>query len=64
MRPSSSSAAARASHRGAPYRAPARGGAGAAIMKNQNGVVIELVSTTQGASLKLAASGIRLALEK
>ena len=33
-------------------------------MKNQNGVVIELVSTTQGASLKLAASGIRLALEK
>jgi hypothetical protein len=40
------------------------GGAGATIMKNQNGVVIELVSTTQGASLKLAASGIRLTLEK
>jgi len=30
------------------------GGAGATIMKNQNGVVIELTSTTQGASLKLA----------
>jgi hypothetical protein len=40
------------------------GGAGASIMKNQNGVVIELKSTTQGASLKLAASGIRLSLEQ
>ena len=44
--------------------ATAGGGAGATIMKNQNGVVIELTSTTQGASLKLAASGIRLTLEK
>jgi hypothetical protein len=33
-------------------------------MKNQNGVVIHLTSTTQGASLKLAASGVRLILEK
>ncbi|HXJ82515.1 MAG TPA: DUF1134 domain-containing protein [Candidatus Methylomirabilis sp.] len=40
------------------------GGAGTSIMKNQNGVVIELKSTTQGASLKLAASGIRLAIEQ
>ncbi len=40
------------------------GGAGASIMKNQNGVTIELTSTTQGASLKLAASGIRLTLQK
>jgi hypothetical protein len=40
------------------------GGAGATAMKNQNGVVIELVSTTQGASLKLAASGLRLTLQK
>ena len=40
------------------------GGAGATIMKNQNGVVIELKSTTQGAGLKLAASGIRLTLDK
>jgi hypothetical protein len=40
------------------------GGAGATVLKNQNGVVIELTSTTQGASLKLAASGIRLTLQK
>ena len=40
------------------------GGAGAMIMKNQNGVVIRLNSTTQGASLKLAASGVRLTLDK
>jgi len=40
------------------------GGADATIMKNQNGVVIEMKSTTQGASLKLAASGIRLTLDK
>jgi hypothetical protein len=38
------------------------GGAGVTAMKNQNGVVIELKSTTQGASLKLAAEGIRLTL--
>ena len=40
------------------------GGAGASLMKNQNGVSIELVSTTQGATVKLAASGIRLTLVK
>jgi hypothetical protein len=40
------------------------GGAGATIMKNQNGVVIELHSTTRGASLKLAASGIKLTIEQ
>jgi hypothetical protein len=33
-------------------------------MKNQNGVVIEMTSTTQGASLKLAASGLRLTVVK
>ena len=38
------------------------GGAGITTMKNQNGVVIELKSTTQGASLKLAAEGIKLTL--
>jgi len=38
------------------------GGAGATIMKNQNGVVVELTSTTQGASLKLGAQGIKLTL--
>jgi hypothetical protein len=40
------------------------GGAGASIMKNQNGVTIQLTSTTQGASLKLAASGLRLTLQQ
>lgn len=38
------------------------GGGEAMIMKNQNGVLVELTSTTQGASLKVAASGIRLTL--
>lgn len=40
------------------------GGAGVTAMRNQNGVVIELTSTTQGASLKLAAEGLRLTLMK
>ena len=40
------------------------GGAGVTAMKNQNGVVIELKSTTQGASLKLAAEGIKLSVAK
>jgi len=42
--------------------ATAAGGAEVALMKNQNGVVIELQSTTQGASLKLGAEGLRLTL--
>jgi hypothetical protein len=40
------------------------GGAGVSAMKNQNGVVIELKSTTQGANLKLAAEGLKLSVEK
>jgi hypothetical protein len=40
------------------------GGAGVTKMKNQNGVVIELVSTTQGANLKLAAEGVKFAIKK
>ncbi len=40
------------------------GGAGVTAMKNQNGVVIELKSTTQGANLKLAAEGLKLNVEK
>ena len=40
------------------------GGAGITAMRNQNGVVIELKSTTQGASLKLAAEGIKLSVVK
>lgn len=38
------------------------GGAGATVMRNQHGVVIELTSTTQGASLKLGAQGLNLSL--
>jgi hypothetical protein len=33
-------------------------------MKNQNGVIIELKSTTQGANLKLAAAGIKLSVQQ
>ncbi len=40
------------------------GGAGASTMKNQNGVVISLTSTTQGLNLKLAAQGVKFTLEK
>jgi hypothetical protein len=40
------------------------GGAGATVMKNQNGVVIELKSTTQGANIKLGPEGMRLSLAK
>ena len=42
--------------------ATAAGGAGMKVMRNQNGVVVEMTSTTQGASLKLGAEGIRLTL--
>jgi hypothetical protein len=44
--------------------ASAGGGAGATIMKNQNGVTIKLVSTTQGVNIKLAVEGVKLTLEK
>ena len=40
------------------------GGAGATAMKNQNGVLIKLVSTTQGVEFKLAASGVKFTLKK
>ena len=35
-------------------------GAGATIMRNQNGVVIQLYTTTEGLNLKLAPEGVRL----
>jgi len=38
------------------------GGGDIAVMRNQNGVRIEIKSTTQGASLKLGVDGVRLAL--
>jgi hypothetical protein len=40
------------------------GGAGVTKMKNQNGVVIDLVSTTKGVNLKLAAEGVKFTLAK
>ena len=40
------------------------GGAGAISMKNQNGVLIKLVATTQGINFKLALEGVRLTLTK
>jgi len=40
------------------------GGAGALTMKNQNGVVIDLVSTTRGVNLKLSLEGVKITLEK
>jgi hypothetical protein len=40
------------------------GGAGVSAMKNQNGVVIELTSTTQGVNVKLAGEGVKFTLEK
>jgi hypothetical protein len=44
--------------------ATAAGGANVTAMKNQNGVRIDLVSTTQGVALKLAAEGVNLQLKK
>ena len=38
------------------------GGGNIAAMKNQNGVVIHLTSTTQGLSLTLAAEGMKISL--
>ena len=40
------------------------GGAGATTIKNQNGVVIDLFTTTKGVNLKLAPSGISLKLKQ
>ena len=38
------------------------GGGNISAMKNQNGVVIHLTSTTQGLSLTLAAEGMKITL--
>lgn len=40
------------------------GGAGVVTMKNQNGVVIDSVSTTQGLKLSLAAAGVKIRIKK
>lgn len=40
------------------------GGGSITAMKNQNGVVIKITSTTRGLKLKLAAEGVKIALKK
>ncbi len=40
------------------------GGVGATTMKNQNGVVIHLITTTKGVNVKLAPAGVELMLKK
>ena len=40
------------------------GGASASAMKNQNGVVINLISTTQGLKFTFAAAGVSMKIKK
>jgi hypothetical protein len=40
------------------------GGAGAATMRNQNGVVMNVLATTQGLNLELGVDGITIELKK
>jgi hypothetical protein len=42
----------------------AAGGAGVAVMKNQNGVTVELVSTTQGVQIGLGDAGVDVKINK
>lgn len=42
----------------------AAGGAGVAAMKNQNGVTVELVSTTRGVDVALGAAGVAMKITK
>src|SRR5215470_15507145 len=41
----------------------AAGGGSVAVMRNQNGVVIEMTSTSQGVKVTLAASGVKFQLK-
>jgi hypothetical protein len=40
------------------------GGGGASTMRNQNGVVIDAVSTTQGVKVAIAAGGVKIKIKK
>jgi hypothetical protein len=40
------------------------GGAGVTVMKNQNGVTVELVSTTQGVQIGLGGAGVDMKIDK
>ena len=44
--------------------ATAAGGGSVTTMKNQNGVTVELVSTTQGVKLTLGPSGVRMKINE
>jgi len=44
--------------------ATAAGGGAVATMRNQNGVTVELVSTTRGAKLTLGPSGVRMKIKE
>ena len=44
--------------------ATAMGGGSAVVMQNQNGVKVELVSTTQGVKLALAVNGVKMKVKK
>jgi len=44
--------------------ATAAGGAGVAVMKNQNGVTVELLSTTQGVQIGLGGAGVDMKINK
>ncbi len=48
---------------GAALEGTVGGGAGLSTMKNQNGVVIKLQSTTQGVNFKLAGEGVKMTLK-
>jgi hypothetical protein len=40
------------------------GGGSIATLRNQNAVVVKIVSTSQGLKLTLSASGVRMTIEK
>lgn len=40
------------------------GGGGVSTMRNQNGVVIDAVSTTQGLKVAIAAAGVKMSIKK
>jgi hypothetical protein len=44
--------------------ATAAGGASAAAMKNQNGVTVELVSTTQGVKVAIGGGGVEMKIKQ
>jgi hypothetical protein len=52
------------SYTGVTAGATVAGGAGATSVRNQNGVVIDLVGTSQGLKFKLSVDGVKMTLKK